>query len=33
VLQDGDQLVMAVTDEIIDRVHQVVEGTAERAEH
>jgi trk system potassium uptake protein TrkA len=33
VLQHGDQLTMAVTDEIIDRVHEVVEGTAERAEH
>jgi trk system potassium uptake protein TrkA len=33
VLQDGDQLVVAVTDEIIDRVHDVVEGAVERAEH
>jgi trk system potassium uptake protein TrkA len=29
VLQDGDQLTMAVTDELIDRVHDVVEGAAE----
>jgi trk system potassium uptake protein TrkA len=29
VLQDGDQLVVAVTDEIIARVHEVVEGRGE----
>jgi trk system potassium uptake protein TrkA len=29
VLQDGDQLVVAVTDEIIARVHEVVEGRVE----
>jgi trk system potassium uptake protein TrkA len=33
VLQDGDQLVMAVTDDIIERVHDVVEGAAEGVEH
>jgi trk system potassium uptake protein TrkA len=33
VLQDGDQLVIAVTDEITTRVHDVVEGTPEKAEH
>jgi trk system potassium uptake protein TrkA len=27
VLQDGDQLVVAVTDEIATRVHEVVEQT------
>jgi trk system potassium uptake protein TrkA len=33
VLQDGDQLVVAVTDEISDRVHAVVESAPEGAEH
>ena len=29
VLQDGDQLIIAVTDDIISRVHEVVEGPAQ----
>jgi trk system potassium uptake protein TrkA len=34
VLQDGDQLVVAVTDEIATRVHQVVErSTQHGGEH
>ena len=33
VLQDGDQLVMAVTDDLIERVHAVVEGAPEGVEH
>jgi trk system potassium uptake protein len=33
VLQDGDQLVVAVTDEIATRVHEVVEQTAPGGEH
>jgi trk system potassium uptake protein TrkA len=32
VLQDGDQLVIAATDDITARVHDVVEGAAEKAE-
>jgi trk system potassium uptake protein TrkA len=32
VLQDGDQLVVAVTDDITERVHEVVEGASEGAE-
>jgi trk system potassium uptake protein TrkA len=31
VLQDGDQLVVAVTDDIVARVHEVVEGDTEEA--
>jgi trk/ktr system potassium uptake protein len=33
VLQDGDQLVMAVIDELIDRIHEVVEGATEGVDH
>jgi trk system potassium uptake protein TrkA len=33
VLQDGDQLVVAVTDEIATRVHDVVEGSTPGGEH
>ena len=33
VLQDGDQLVVAVTDEITGRVHDVVETAPEGGEH
>jgi trk system potassium uptake protein len=33
VLQDGDQLVVAVTDEIATRVHEVVEQTAPGGQH
>ena len=33
VLQDGDQLVVAVTDEITGRVHDVVERAPEGAKH
>jgi len=33
VLQDGDQLVMAVIDELIDRIHDVVEGATEGVDH
>jgi trk system potassium uptake protein TrkA len=33
VLQDGDQLTVAVTDELVDRVRAVVEGAPEGAEH
>jgi trk/ktr system potassium uptake protein len=33
VLQDGDQLVVAVTDDIVAHVHEVVEGTSEGAEN
>jgi trk system potassium uptake protein TrkA len=32
VLQDGDQLVMAVIDDIVQRVHDVIEGAAEGVE-
>ena len=31
VLQDGDQLVVAVTDELVQRVHRVVESPREGA--
>jgi trk system potassium uptake protein TrkA len=33
VLQDGDQLVVAVTDELTARVHEVVERAPERGHH
>ncbi|PYS47761.1 MAG: hypothetical protein DMF68_15225 [Acidobacteria bacterium] len=33
VLQDGDQLVVAVTDEIISGVHDIIEGTPEEGGH
>ncbi len=33
VLQDGDQLVVAVTDEITGRVHEVVENAPQGGEH
>jgi trk system potassium uptake protein len=33
VLQDGDQLVVAVTDEIANRVHEVVEQTPVGGQH
>jgi trk system potassium uptake protein TrkA len=33
VLQDGDQLAVAVTDDITGRVHEVLESTPQRGEH
>jgi trk system potassium uptake protein TrkA len=33
VLQDGDQLVVAVTDDITSRVHEVVEASPRGGEH
>jgi trk system potassium uptake protein len=33
VLQDGDQLVVAVTDDIATRVHEVVEASHPGGEH
>jgi trk system potassium uptake protein TrkA len=33
VLQDGDQLVVAVTDDITGQVHEVVERAPERVQH
>jgi trk system potassium uptake protein len=33
VLQDGDQLILAVTDEITERVHEVVERAPQGGEH